>query len=82
MADNNESKKEEAIEHGYSVRCKGCCGFCAFVDRHRVFTILAFAAIGVGIGVGLSFWEPADAGAKQVAIQWVGLIGDLSFCLP
>jgi L-cystine uptake protein TcyP (sodium:dicarboxylate symporter family) len=32
---------------------------------------------GAGVGIGLSYWEPTNPDAKQVAIKWVGLIGDL-----
>mmetsp|Transcript_1432 Transcript_1432/g.2482 ORF Transcript_1432/g.2482 Transcript_1432/m.2482 type:complete len:545 (-) Transcript_1432:178-1812(-) len=71
-----EEQEEEMVEQGCGV-CGGCGGFCGFVDRNRVLTILIFAAIGVGVGVGLSFWEPEDAESKKVAMQWIGLIGDL-----
>jgi hypothetical protein len=40
-------------------------------------SILIFAVIGAGIGVGLSFWEPDDPKSKVVCIQWLGLIGDM-----
>ena len=71
-----EEEEEKEVEQGCGV-CNGCCGFCGFVDRNRVLTILLFAALGVGIGVGLSFWDPEDAVSKEVAIQWIGLVGDL-----
>jgi hypothetical protein len=77
MAHKNQKDKKEAVEHGHSVCGNGCCGFFAFADRHSVCTMLAFAALGAGVGIGLSFWEPTDADAKEIAIQWVGLIGDL-----
>ena len=32
---------------------------------------------GIGIGVGLSFWQPEDPTSKATAILWVGLVGDL-----
>jgi hypothetical protein len=71
-----EEAEEEQVERGCGV-CNGCFGFCAFADRYRVFTIVAFAAIGICMGVGLSFWDPTDPESKKVAIQWIGLIGDL-----
>jgi hypothetical protein len=71
-----EEEEEELAKKGCGV-CGGCYGFCGFVDRNRVITILGFAAIGVGVGVGLSFWDPADPNDKATAIQWIGLIGDL-----
>jgi len=52
----------------------GCCGF---FHNHQVIAILAFAVIGIGAGIGLSFWDPEDSESKKVTIQWIGLIGDL-----
>jgi hypothetical protein len=80
MALNDEKRNldlEEAEDEPTQQKCGGCCGFCAFVDRYRVFTIVAFAAIGLCVGVGLSYWDPTDSESKKVAIQWIGLIGDL-----
>ena len=33
--------------------------------------------MGVGLGVGLSLWEPDDENTKNVTLQWVGLVGDM-----
>ena len=54
-------------------------GFCAFTQKYQILTILFFAIIGVGLGVGLSFWELDDANddTKKITLQWIGLIGDL-----
>jgi hypothetical protein len=71
-----EEAEEELVEKGCGV-CHGCCGFCAFADHYRVFTIVAFAAIGLCVGVGLTYWEPTDADTKKMVIQWIGLVGDL-----
>lgn len=32
---------------------------------------------GIGIGIGLSFWQPEDPVSKSTAILWIGLVGDL-----
>jgi hypothetical protein len=71
-----EEQEEELVKQGCGV-CNGCGGLCGWMDRNRVLNILIFAAIGVGVGVGLSFWDPEDGDSKDVAIQWIGLIGDL-----
>ncbi|KAG7359467.1 sodium:dicarboxylate symporter [Nitzschia inconspicua] len=71
-----EEVGDEMAEKGCGA-CNGCFGFCGFADRNRVITILGFAAVGLGIGIGLSFWEPDDPDDKKVAIQWIGLVGDL-----
>jgi L-cystine uptake protein TcyP (sodium:dicarboxylate symporter family) len=52
-------------------------GCCAFTQKHQIGTILLFAILGVGLGVGLSFWEPDNSDAKKMTLQWIGLIGDL-----
>jgi hypothetical protein len=71
-----EEAEEELSEQG-SGGCQTCFGFCAFAERHSVSTILLFAAIGICVGVGISYWEPTNSDTKTVVIQWIGLIGDL-----
>merc|ERR1712003_274513 len=38
---------------------------------------MGFVVVGVGLGVGLSYWEPDDVEDKNILIQWIGLVGDL-----
>jgi Na+/H+-dicarboxylate symporter len=45
------------------------------LGRYPVLSVVGFAAMGIGIGVGLSFWDPSEA--KSITIQWLGLVGDL-----
>jgi hypothetical protein len=71
-----EEQHDEQVTQGCGV-CGGCGGFCGWVDRNRIISILLFASIGAAVGVGLSFWEPDDPDSKKVCIQWLGLIGDL-----
>jgi len=52
----------------------GCCGF--FHNR-PILAIFIFVVLGVGLGVGLSYWEPENPDDKKVTIQWLGLVGDL-----
>ena len=50
---------------------------CGILGRFPVLSVLIFAAAGIGIGVGLSFWNPEDPATKDVALKWIGLVGDL-----
>ena len=52
-------------------------GGCGPMKKYPVLTVIFFAAVGIGIGVGLSFWTPDDPNAKYVTLQWLGLIGDM-----
>jgi len=44
---------------------------------HILCLCIVFILKGIGIGVGLSFWQPEDPASKATAILWVGLVGDL-----
>ncbi len=50
---------------------------CGILGRYPVISVLTFAAAGIAIGVGLSFWEPDDPESKSKLLKWLGLIGDL-----
>ena len=58
---------------------------CGIMGRYPVLSILVFAASGIGLGFGLSAWDPDNGNDKTTAIQWIGLVGDmvrlLLFCL-
>jgi Na+/H+-dicarboxylate symporter len=49
---------------------------CGPMARYPLLSVIAFAAVGVGLGVGLSFWED-DGDSKAKVIKWLGLVGDL-----
>ena len=49
---------------------------CGPMARWPLLSVLAAAIVGIGIGVGLSFWEGDDE-AKDKTIKWIGLVGDL-----
>jgi hypothetical protein len=53
-----------------------CTSFCGVMDDHFLAFVIGSAAIGMGIGIGLSFWNPEDT-IKATAILWIGLLGDL-----
>lgn len=50
---------------------------CGILGRYPLVSVILFALLGVGLGIGLSFWEPEDTESKDNAIKWIGLIGDL-----
>jgi hypothetical protein len=51
--------------------------FC-FPSPHDVCILFHLqASCGIALGVGLSLWEPDDQNAKDVTLQWVGLVGDM-----
>jgi Na+/H+-dicarboxylate symporter len=50
---------------------------CGILGRYPILSILLFAGCGLGIGIGLSFWEPDDMEDKSKTLKWLGLMGDL-----
>ena len=53
---------------------------CGILGRYPIISLLSFVVLGVCVGVGLSYWRPeteADEQSKAVALQWIGLVGDL-----
>ena len=50
---------------------------CGILGRYPIVSVITAAAIGVGIGIALSYWEPEDPETKETVLKWVGLIGDL-----
>jgi solute carrier family 1 (high affinity glutamate transporter) protein 2 len=47
------------------------------LGRYPILSVLTFAAAGIGLGVGLSSWEPDDPDQKSKTLKWIGLVGDL-----
>merc|ERR1712176_39124 len=50
------------------------------LGRYPLITLLVFALLGLGTGIGLSFWYPeTDEGAttKDELLLWIGLLGDI-----
>lgn len=66
---------KEATEETEEPKTKGGC--CGFFSNQPLLAIVIFMVVGVGLGVGLSYWEPTNANHKKVLIQWIGLVGDL-----
>jgi solute carrier family 1 (neutral amino acid transporter) protein 5 len=65
---------EEMEEQYESAAGKPGCGI---LGRYPVISVICFAAIGLGMGLGFSFWEPDDADTKAKLLKWIGLVGDL-----
>lgn len=68
-----EDKKEEEetmdISPGFGI-----------LGRYPLITLLVFALLGLGTGIGLSFWHPETdeaAKSKDVLLLWIGLVGDI-----
>lgn len=48
------------------------------LGRFPVITLVSFVVSGIAIGIGLSYWEPAeDDDSKDILLQWLGLLGDM-----
>jgi len=50
---------------------------CGPMKNYPLLSVVCFAAVGLGIGIGLSFWEPDNADTKETTLKWIGLVGDL-----
>lgn len=50
---------------------------CGVLGRYPVLSVLLFAMVGIGMGIGLSFWDPDDPEIQKNCLQWLGLVGDM-----
>ncbi len=50
---------------------------CGILGRYPILSVVSFAAVGIGLGIGLSSWEPENAETKENLLKWIGLLGDL-----
>jgi Na+/H+-dicarboxylate symporter len=66
------SKKPDTEDEVIHVEPTGC----GPMARYPLLSVLAFAAVGVALGLGLSYWED-DGDSKEKVIKWLGLVGDL-----
>jgi len=56
------------------------CSFCCVTKARSLIRSVLFLkpfAVGIGIGIGLSFWMPENPNDKATALKWIGLVGDL-----
>lgn len=54
----------------------GCCIF----GKYPIISLLAFVALGLAVGIGLSYWRPEseeEQNTKAVTVKWLGLLGVL-----
>jgi Na+/H+-dicarboxylate symporter len=77
MAPQAETKNVPAVDDGEEEQVEAPSTGCGILGRYPVLSVLFFAAVGVSIGIGLSFWDPEDPQDKKTALQWIGLIGDM-----
>jgi len=77
MTSKTENKKNVAFDTEEEEQVQAPSTGCGILARYPVISVLAFAAVGVSLGLGLSFWEPEDPQDKKTALQWIGLIGDM-----
>jgi Na+/H+-dicarboxylate symporter len=66
------SKKPDDDDEVIHVEQTGC----GPMAKYPLLSVLAFAAVGVALGLGLSYWED-DGDTKSKVIKWIGLVGDL-----
>jgi len=53
---------------------------CGWFGRNPLQALLIFATLGLGVGVGLSFWRPEtedEQWTKDIIVRWLGLLGDI-----
>jgi Na+/H+-dicarboxylate symporter len=50
---------------------------CGILGRYPIISVVSFAAAGIGIGIGLSTWDPEDPDTKSTLLKWIGLVGDV-----
>ena len=76
MSATDANKKGDPVDEGLMDEEMPPAGF-GILGRYPVLSVLGFAAAGIGLGVGLSSWEPDDPDRKTKTLKWIGLIGDL-----
>jgi hypothetical protein len=67
--DSTEPREDEA--HGSTGHGAAPSVGCGFLGKYPVMAVLSFALIGIGAGVGLSFWEPDNTETKDTLLKWV-----------
>jgi len=52
-------------------------GGCSLLSKYPVLSVVAFAIVGIALGIGLGAWDPEDTNTKKNVLKWIGLLGDL-----
>lgn len=68
-----QEPEEEPVEEPIHAANLGC----GILGRYPIVSVVSFAAIGAGIGLGLSTWDPENTETKANVLKWIGLVGDL-----
>ncbi len=76
-ASHNEQYEDE-VEESDSGDIKKNRGtkYCELQEKFPIAFVLGGAIIGIGHGIGLSFWQPDNPSTKDAAMTWIGLIGN------
>lgn len=69
---NENRRKNQDNDDESAVPSAGC----GILGEYPLITLVTFAVLGIGCGVGLSYWED-DGTTKADLIKWIGLLGDL-----
>lgn len=46
---------------------------CGILGRYPIISVISFAAVGCGVGLGLSTWDPENPEVKSNVLKWVSL---------
>jgi Na+/H+-dicarboxylate symporter len=73
--DNTQFDRQEEEDEKQQTSKLGC----GIMGRYPIISLLLFVFSGIGLGIGLSMWNPDenDSTSKEVTLQWIGLVGDL-----
>jgi len=77
MEPQNKKQESTVVVYDDEVEAQVETNGCGIMGRYPVLSVLAFAAVGISLGLGLSYWEPEDPTDKDTALKWIGLIGDM-----
>ena len=74
LVDNDDSSFKDGNDSNQPTDYSPGCGV---FGKYPLTSLAAFAIVGLGVGIGLSFWTPEDEESKKILITWLGLVGDI-----